>query len=102
MRQTVRTLPPEKVLDVFSEAPSGNRLGHMWDLLGKKTITCMAGGCLRMASLWASAWREGGGSKVPNTKLGTVDQQELMDLYNDKNFLPAYRLQDAEFAEALM
>jgi hypothetical protein len=101
MRQTVKTLPPEEVLDAFSEAPSNNRIAHMWDVLGERTITCMAGGCLRMASLWASAWSEGGGSKIANTKLGAVDQEELMNLYNDKTFLPAFRLQDPQFAKAL-
>lgn len=101
MRQTVKTLPPVKILDAFTNAPSNKRIPHMWEVLGAKTVTCMSGGCLRMASLWASAWKEGGGSAIAANKLGTVKQETLMDLYNDKTFLPAFRLQDAEFAQAL-
>jgi len=82
-------------------AQPNRRTDDMWEALGKKTVTCMAGGCLRMASLWASAWREGGGNKIAASKLGEVGQDELMDLYNDKSFLPAFRLQDPGFAAAL-
>ncbi len=101
MRKTVKTLPPLKVIEAFNDAPSNNRIPHMWDVLGERTITCMSGGCLRMASIWASAWKEGGGSKIGNTKLVAIKQGVLMDLYNDKKFLPAFRLQDEEFASAL-
>ncbi len=101
MRQTVKTLPPIEVIEAFNEAPSNNRIKHMWEVLGERTVTCMAAGCLRMASLWASAWAEGGGSKIGNTSLVEVKHAKLTSLYNDKNFLPAFRLQDQEFADAL-
>jgi len=101
MRQTVKTLAPLKVIEAFNDAQPNRRTDDMWEALGKKTVTCMAGGCLRMASLWASAWREGGGNKIAASKLGEVGQDELMDLYNDKSFLPAFRLQDPGFAAAL-
>jgi hypothetical protein len=32
----------------------------MWDDLGKRTARVVAAGCLRLASLWESAWAEGG------------------------------------------
>jgi len=101
MRQTVKTLAPIKVIEAFNSAQPNKRIADMWDVLGTKTITCMAGGCLRMASLWASAWHQGGGSKITNKKLGEVGRDELINLYNDKQFLPAFRLQDAELAAAL-
>lgn len=101
MRQTVKTLPPLQVINAYNDAPPNNRTSHMWDVLGKRTVTCMAGGCLRMASLWASAWREGGGSKIGVANLVEQDRNDLMSLYNDKSFLPAFRLQDQEFADAL-
>lgn len=102
MRQTVKTLPPVEVIEAYNAAPSNNRTPHMWDVLGARTVKSMAAGCLRMASLWASAWREGGGSKIGAAKLVEVDKGELMDLYNDKTFLPAFRLEDQEFADALV
>ncbi|HEX8847042.1 MAG TPA: hypothetical protein VF791_20535 [Pyrinomonadaceae bacterium] len=101
MRQTVKTLKPIKVIEAFNDAQQNNRIPDMWNALGAKTITCMAGGCLRMASIWASAWKEGGGGNIANSKLVAIEHDELMSLYNDKNFLPAFRLQDEEFAEAL-
>jgi hypothetical protein len=101
MRKTVETLPPMKVIDAFNDAQPNHRTADMWEALGKKTVLCMAGGCLRMAALWASAWREGGGSKIASSKLVEVDRGELMSLYNDKSFLPAFRLQDEGLATTL-
>ena len=101
MRRTVKTLPPIEVIEAYNDAPSNNRIPHMWDVLGPRTITCMADGCMRMASLWASAWREGDGGKIGVSRLVEQDRSELMALYNDKTFLPAFRLQDQEFADAL-
>ena len=101
MRQTVKTLAPLKVIEAFNDAQPNKRIADMWEALGNKTVVCMAGGCLRMASLWASAWREGGGGKIASSRLVEVGHDELMTLYNDKEFLPAFRLQDAELAAAL-
>ncbi|HXG94006.1 MAG TPA: hypothetical protein VNN73_16800 [Blastocatellia bacterium] len=99
MRDTVKKLPPIKVIEAFNDA-NGN-LGQMWNTLGKRTTSCMADGCLRLAALWASAWREGGGNKIPASKLGEVNRNTLKALYNNKNFLPAFRLKDPKFAQAL-
>ncbi|MCA1556140.1 MAG: hypothetical protein LC747_05570, partial [Acidobacteria bacterium] len=102
MRATVKKLPPLKVIEVYNEAEGRERLPHMWDALGKKTAACMANGCLRMAALWASAWREGGGNKIAASKLDTIKRSTLKKLYSDKEFLPAFRLQDPRFTAELL
>ncbi|MGH9767889.1 MAG: S1/P1 Nuclease [Blastocatellia bacterium] len=101
MRGTIKKLPPLTVIEAFNTAPKNQRLPHMFSELGKKTISCIADGCLRMAAIWASAWKEGGGNATPNTKLGEVNREKLMDLYNDKEFLPAFRLKEPEFINEL-
>ena len=105
MRSTVKKLPPLDVIESFSEQSNTSRIQNMFNDLGKRTTACMAGGSLRLASLWASAWKEGGGGNIANTKLGAVDRDDLKALYGNKEnvdkFLPAFRLQDPKFAEAL-
>lgn len=100
MRETIKKLPPVQVLDAFNNPENSNRIQGMWNKLGKRTAACMALGCLRLGSLWSSAWREGGGDKKIKN-LGEVDRGDLRKLYENKSFLPAFRLQEPEFAAAL-
>ena len=89
------------VIEAFNAASGNQRITHMFDVLGKKTISCMSDGCLRLAALWASAWKEGSGNDVPATKLGAVARKDLIKLYNDPAFLPALRMTDSAFAAEL-
>lgn len=70
-------------------------------MVGDRTISCIADGCLQLASIWQSAWLEGNGNKVSNSKLGRIDTHDLKNLYDDKHFLESFRLQDQEFLAAL-
>ena len=45
--------------------------------------------------------KEGGGNKFKDSQLGTVQRNDLKALYNDKGFLPAFRLSDPALAEDL-
>lgn len=101
MRGTIKKLPPMDVINAFNEKTGAERLPNMFSVLGKRTTSCMADGCIRLGSLWASAWKEGGGSTIANTKLGAVSRDELKALYNNKEFLPAFRLKDPQFETAL-
>jgi hypothetical protein len=101
MRNTVGKLPPLQVIEAFHAGQGRERLPRMWDLLGTRTITCMADGCRRMAALWASAWKEGGGSRIATSKLKAVSMDGLRNLYLDSDFLPAFRLQDPRFTASL-
>ena len=44
----------------------------MFDMLGDATCACIAAGCETLASLWASAWQEGGGSNIGDDKLAAI------------------------------
>jgi hypothetical protein len=102
MRRTIKKLPPIRVIEAYNDVPGGQqRTEHMFNTLGKKTAACMADGCLRLASLWASAWKEGNGNKIANAKLGPIDRNELKKLYNTKSFLEAFRLQEPGFLTVL-
>jgi len=92
MRDTIATLPPLTVIAAFDAASGTQRMPHMWQQLGKATITCIAAGCLRLAAIWASAWKAGNGSKIAASQLQAIDRKTLKKLYNDPKFLPARRL----------
>lgn len=95
MRATIGRLPPMDIIEAFNEEAGRQRIPHMWNQVGERTMDCMSEGCLRLAALWSSAWKEGGGSAIPAGEVGAVDKDVLMDLYNDKqNFLPAHSLQE--------
>jgi hypothetical protein len=102
MRNTVKQLPPLRIIEVYNEVPGGpGRTENMFNKLGKKTASVMAEGCVCLASLWASAWKEGNGNKIATTKLGLADWKELQKLYNTKSFVEAFRLKEAGFADVL-
>lgn len=102
MRNTVKTLPPLKVIEAYNATDGGReRTEHMFNVLGKKTSETMAAGCLCLASIWASAWKEGKGSKVAASKIGPVDRGDLKTLYNTNSFVEAFRLQDPKFKAVL-
>ena len=62
----------------------------------------MVAGCLHLASIWESAWKEGNGGKILERKLGKVQNNTLIKLYTDKDFLPAYGLKDPQFVSVLI
>jgi hypothetical protein len=94
MRQTLATLPPLQVIEVFSATSGRGRIRRMWEALGDRTTTCMADGCLALATLWENAWHEGGGNTIDHSDLGPIDPDDLKHLYDDATFLPALRLDE--------
>jgi hypothetical protein len=101
MRSTIQKLPPMRIIDVHNSAAGVERTKVMFDNLGNKTAECIGDGCLRLASLWASAWKEGGGNSIATSKLVERVPGDVKKLYNTKTFLEAFRLQDPKFTEAL-
>jgi len=102
MRTSMQELPPLTIIEAYNEKSGTERLPHMWETLQAGTTFCIAEGCLLMASLWASAWKEGHGGKFKLAELGPIAREDLKALYDDKGFLPAYRLNDPAFAENLV
>lgn len=102
MRTSMQELPPLTIIEAYNKKSGRERLPHMWETLQAGTIFCIAEGCLRMAALWASAWKEGHGGKFKLAELGPIAREELKALYDDKEFLPAFRLNDPAFAADLV
>jgi len=101
MRRTIAKIPPIKVIEIYNEKSGRERLPNMWSKLKNDTFECMADGILSLAGLWQSAWTEGKGDNIAASKLKEITHQRLMELYNDKKFLEAFRLQDPNFKTVL-
>ena len=106
MKKTIATLPPMDVIDAFNGASGRARVPHMWDELGERTVTCIANASLFLATLWESAWVEGGGNAtgaqaIPNNKLVAIDTAQLRELYMDADFIRSFTLPQLEAQNVL-
>ena len=101
MKNTITGLPPEEIIKAFNEEDGRKRIPHMFEILGDRTISCLTEGTLFLASIWASAWEKGSGEEVDETRLKPSTRPSLKKLYLNKNFLPAYYLNDEEFVAEL-
>jgi hypothetical protein len=100
MAATVATLPPIEVIDAFNAVPARTRVDHMWEVLSARTVTCVARGALVLATIWESAWREGGGAKIADTRLKKIPAETTLKArYLDKTFVPAVWLKNLTEAE---
>jgi hypothetical protein len=94
MQDTFNTIAPQKIIDeyvaVLDDKPAA-RADALWEVLGTDTIKVMADGCLCLAQIWESAWREGNGDKTIKS-LTAINESVLAELYQDRNFLPSYTL----------
>lgn len=94
MQKTHKSIPPKKIIKEFmkvaDEKPAA-RADALWENLGEDTIDVMADGCVCLAQLWDSAWKEGNGNRTI-TSLDTIDETVLSDLYQNRNFLPSRTL----------
>lgn len=96
MKATVNRLPPEDVLQAWRDYKGRGKYDRMWKDLGPRTIKNIAAGSHTMAILWQSAWKHGGGSSVPASKLRKASRAKLQSLYEDKSFVKSYRLSDVQ------
>jgi hypothetical protein len=96
MRQTIEILPPLVLVQAWVDSGRPNRIANLWEALGNRTADCIAAGSLRLASLWESAWKEGNGDQIDGGDLVEIDQDALVQLYNDRAFVPSMTLADME------
>jgi hypothetical protein len=105
MRKVLVDLPPLVIVEAYNDASHTVKTMYKSTIdkyqIGEKTAVCMTEGCLLLAALWDSAWKEGNGKTIPQSKLVQIDSQELKKLYLDKEFLRSYKLDDPKFAAAL-
>jgi len=93
MRETVTILPPASIVAAFplGKKPS-EQAAALWKKFKDETIRTIANGCLRLASFWESAWKEGKGDQINHNELVNIPRPELQGLYQDPKFLPSVPL----------
>jgi hypothetical protein len=94
VRTCRQILPPLAIVETFREVGGQQRIPHMWDELGDRAAACLAEGSRRLACLWESAWKEGNGSAVPESRIRAVDTEALKALYDDDLFLESMTLRE--------
>jgi hypothetical protein len=94
MQTTFKAIAPKEIIDEFvkvQDQKPAARADAMWEALGDDTIKVMADGCICLAQLWDSAWQEGNGDARIDA-LETIEQATLEALYQSRDFLPSYTL----------
>jgi hypothetical protein len=95
-QSTFDEIHPRDIVDAYDDALKNDEakadiLSMLWDKFGEKTVLVMADGCKLLACLWESAWEQGrGDSRLKDIKESTQD--DLIELYDRKNFLTSYTL----------
>ena len=92
MQRTVKRLPPLTIVDLFDDNMGRGQVETLWRELKEPTAACMQDGAKTLARVWEAAWRAGKGETKPQADEFTQD--DLRALYEDKDFLPAFELQD--------
>jgi hypothetical protein len=92
MQRTVKRLPPLTIVDLFDANMGRGQVDVMWEALKEPTAACMQDGAKTLARVWEAAWRAGAGER--QSQAGEFDQEDLQRLYENPDFLPAFRLQD--------
>lgn len=101
MRQTLINLDPMIIINCFDELEGRGKYQKAWEVLGDATITNLVDGCFKMAVLWESAWKEGGGDNIPEDKLIEIDQDSLMELYKNYYFVQSFTISSPKFKQEL-
>jgi len=95
MKDTVKQLPPANIVKAYNDPANKNktdRINRLWDDFRDLTIDRIADGCICLADIWASAWKEGGGENIPASALVAQDQNALSDAYRKGTFFPSMSL----------
>lgn len=93
MQRTVNRLPPLTIVAAFDEHIGAGQTEAMWAELKDRTAACMQDGAKTLARVWEAAWRAGGS---PDMTAETFSEEQFENLYKDRDFLPAYTLDQIE------
>jgi hypothetical protein len=89
MKDTFDTLSPDTVIKAWRNSED---MEELFSKVGNETITNINNGCLTMATIWQSAWIEGGGDQINQNELVAIEPDRLIELYEDKGFVPSFAL----------
>lgn len=98
MRRSSEILAPLEIINVYKS--THHRVNKMFEQLGTRTCAVMGEGSLVLASLWESAWKQGGGDNI-DMQMEKIPRALLESFYTDKKFLESYMIKDPGFSLAL-
>lgn len=100
MKRTIEELAPEDVVDCYLRSRGHNQLTLMWNELGEKTCSRLADGAITLATIWESAWKEGGGDSNDDISLNTlkipIEKSVLKELYQNRQFIESKWLRNMD------
>lgn len=96
MSESYDQLDPERIIDADDPRQSdAERATLLFNAVGKDAMECVTMGCLALAELVESAWKEGRGDSVlGNSDVETYAEEDLEELYRSSDFLPALTIED--------
>lgn len=89
MRRSVAAIPPQAIIDAWLDNDGTSRVARLWNRFGTKTVARFVDGSATLASIWQGAWKAGGGSSIPTSKLTAINKQTLRTIYRDRAFAPS-------------
>ena len=95
-RRVRGAIKPMDIVEAYAKSltalAKNKRAGNLWDKFGTETTAAMVDGCRTLAMLWDSAWAEGGGNQVEQTKIRKITQKSLQKIYESQDFVPSKAL----------
>jgi hypothetical protein len=82
----------EKYVAIKHAGNSSSMGALLWADFKDQTINCIADGCRTLAMIWESAWVNGDGDHIPDSKLQTITKPKLRGIYEEPTFLPSKAL----------
>jgi len=96
IRRTRANLAPMDIIEKYvaiKHAGNSSSMGTLlWADFKDQTINCIADGCRTLAMIWESAWVNGDGDHIPDSKLQTITKPKLRGIYEEPTFLPSKAL----------
>jgi hypothetical protein len=96
MGNTVKACPPADIVKEYTALlgrPKRERCDILWETYGEAIMGCVAEGAVFCARLWEAAWENCGGDDQIGD-LTAVDEGDLRELYQDREFLVSLSLDE--------
>jgi hypothetical protein len=93
MRETVQRIPPEAICNAYNQEHSpAARSNRLWNDFGEATMDSLVEGIKCLGDIWESAWQEGGGNQIAQSRLRAISTDTLSRIYRDRNFVVSLSL----------
>jgi hypothetical protein len=100
MDRAAHQVDPLSLIHAYAETQGGSSKAvttTLWDAFGPGTIATLCDGTVTLATIWESAWREGGGEqRFSVSQMQALDRAALQARYEDPAFVPSLDLDHVE------